>query len=104
MGEQDRQGEIHRADPAYRRQMQAVLAATVVLGVAGIIGLEWLLHRVASQGGASAFLAYEAWLNRLLAGLCLLLAVAAGAFALWLHGLARATAAERRWPPASMRT
>jgi hypothetical protein len=104
MAEQERQGEIHRADPAYRRQMQVVLAATVVLGFAGVAGLQVLLHRVAGQGGADAFIAYEAWLNRLLAGLCLLLAVAAGAFALWLHRVARATALERRWPPATMRT
>jgi hypothetical protein len=104
MAEQDRQGEVHRADPAYRRQMQAVLVATLVVGTAAIVALQWWLGRLGANAGGGDLLTYETWLHRLLGGLCLVLAVSAAVFAAWLHGVARETARERRWPPSAMRT
>jgi hypothetical protein len=104
MAEQDRRGEIHRADPAYRRMMQAVLVGTLVVGTAAIVALQWWLGRLGATAGAGDLFAYETWLNRLLGGLCLLLAISAAVFAAWLHAIARDTARERRWPPSAMRT
>ncbi len=104
MGNEDRQGEFHKADPAYRRQMMVVLAVVVVLGVAALIGLQIWLAKLGARAGAGDLLSYESWLNRLLAGLCLLLAASAAGFGLWLMRTAQATRLERRWPPTSMRT
>lgn len=104
MVQRDPPGEVHRADPAYRRQMQVVLAATVVLGVAALVALQWWLSRLGSRVQAGELLTYNAWLQRLLAGVCAVFAVAAGAFAQWLFRTARETALERRWPPSAMRT
>ena len=98
MGEGDRQGEVHRADPVYRRQMQAVLVATLVVGIAGVVALQWWLRRLGAHAGVGDLYTYELWLHRLLAGVCLVLAAAAVAFAQWLYRTARATAQERRWP------
>jgi hypothetical protein len=43
-------------------------------------------------------------MNRLLAGLCLLLGVGMAVFGLWLQRMARQTRLERRWPPSAMKT
>lgn len=104
MRNQVKQGEFHRADPAYRRQMQIVLALTVVFGAAALAALHWWLGRLGAQAGAGDLEIYETWLHRLLAGLCLVLAAAAAGFGQWLYRTARATGKERRWPPTAMRT
>jgi hypothetical protein len=104
MRDQDRQGEFHRADPGYRRQMQIALALTIVVGAVALLGLQWWLRKLGAHAGAGDLDNYETWLHRLLAGLCLVLAAAAAGFGLWLYRTARDTARERRWPPSSMRT
>ncbi len=104
MGNEDRQGEFHKADPAYRRQMMVVLAIVVVIGAAALVGLQLWLAKLGARASAGDLLGYEAWLNRLLAGLCLLLAACAAGFGFWLRRTAQATRLERRWPPSSMRT
>lgn len=104
MQDQDRQGEFHRADPAYRRQMQVVLLLTVVAGALALVALQWWLRRLGAHAGTGDLANYEMWLHRLLAGLCLVLAAASAGFAQWLYRTARATAQERRWPPSTMRT
>ena len=98
------QGEFHRADPAYRRQMQVMLLVVVAIGALALVGLQLWLRRLGAGAGHGDLFTYQAWLNRLLAGLALLLAIAAAGFAQWLHRMARAAADERRWPPSTMRT
>lgn len=97
-------GEFHRADPAYRRQMQVWLGITIVLGVLLLVGLQWWLRKISAHAGSGDLFFYQAWLHRLLAGLCLVLGAAAAGFAQWLFRMALASSAERRWPPNSMRT
>lgn len=97
-------GELHRADPAYRRQMQAWLAITVVLGVLLLVGLQWWLGKISANSASGDLYFYQTWLHRLLAGLCLMLGAASAGFAQWLYRMALASSAERRWPPTSMRT
>ncbi len=97
-------GEFHRADPAYRRQMQIWLAISVLVGVAALVALQWWLSKLGSTARVGELFSYQEWLNRLLAGLCLLLGASAAGFAQWIYRMAVASAAERRWPPASMRT
>ena len=97
-------GEFHRADPAYRRQMQLLLLITVVIGVIVLVGLQWWLGRLGSSARMGDLFVYEAWLHRLLGGLCLMLGAAAGGFSWWMHRMAEASRIERRWPPSSMRT
>ena len=97
-------GEFHRADPAYRRQMQIWLAITVIVGVAALAALQWWLSKLGSTARVGELYSYQQWLNRLLAGLCLLLGASAAGFAQWVYRMALASAAERRWPPSSMRT
>ena len=104
MSEQRNNGEYHRADPAYRRQMQIFLVLTVVAGALALLGLHAWLGRLAASASQGDLLAYQAWLNRLLAGLCIVLGVTAAGFAQWMYRMALATKAERRWPPSSMRT
>ena len=104
MRDQDRQGEFHRADPAYRRQMQVALLLTVLVGAAALVALQWWLARLGAHAGSGDLTNYETWLHRLLAGLCVVLAAASAGFEQWLYRTARATAQERRWPPATMRT
>jgi CHASE1-domain containing sensor protein len=48
--------------------------------------------------------AYQRWMDRLLAGLCLLLGIGMAGFGLWLQRMARQTRLERRWPPSAMKT
>lgn len=104
MSERQNSGEYHRADPAYRRQMQVYLAVTIVVGLAALVALQLWLGRLAASNALGDLSAYQAWLNRLLAGLCLLFAVTAAGFALWMFRITQASKAERRWPPSSMRT
>jgi hypothetical protein len=104
MSEARDNGTIHRADPQYRRRMQMWLVVCSIAGAILLACLVWWLSQltqVMSQGDVDA---YQRWLQRLMAGICLLLAAAAAGFAFWLQRLARATKAERRWPPASMPT
>ena len=104
MGNEDRQGEFHKADPAYRRQMMVVLAIVVVIGALALFGLQLWLAKLGARASAGDVVGYEMWLNRLLGGLCLLLAATAAGFGYWLMRTAGATGLERRWPPSSMRT
>jgi hypothetical protein len=97
-------GEFHRADPVYRRQMQVFLAVTAVAGILGVVGLQWWLRKLGTHAQAGDLLTYQAWLHRLLGALCLLLDTAAGGFALWLRRIAADSRRERRWPPSNMRT
>ena len=46
----------------------------------------------------------QVWLQRVLAGICLLLAAGSGGFATWMYRVAKQTRLERRWPPSQMRT
>ena len=104
MSEQRQNGEYHRADPVYRRQMQVVLALTTVVGIAALAALHLWLRKLGATAGSGDLFTYANWLNRLLGGLCLVLGVTAAGFALWMHRIATASNAERRWPPSSMRT
>lgn len=104
MSEQRNNGEFHRADPVYRRQMLVFLALTVVVGVLGLVALQWWLRKLGASATAGDLTVYQSWLNRLLAGLCLLLGVSAAGFAQWLYRMGNASKQERRWPPSSMRT
>jgi hypothetical protein len=97
-------GEFHRADPAYRRQMQVFLILTTVVGIAALVALQFWLRKLGANAKFGDLGNYEAWLSRLLAGLCLVLGTAAAGFAVWLFRMAQATRSERRWPPSSMRT
>jgi hypothetical protein len=104
MSEARDNGTIQRADPQYRRRMLRWLVVCSIAGAILLAGLVWWLSQltqVMSQGDVDA---YQRWLQRLMTGICLLLAAAAAGFAFWLQRLARATKAERRWPPASMPT
>src|SRR5687768_3562640 len=104
MSDPTRNGEFHRADPAYRRQMKVVLALTVVVGLVAVVALHFWLAELATRVSSGGLFGYEAWLHRLLAGLCLVLAATAAGFAQWLYRMATASKGERRWPPSSMRT
>ena len=97
-------GEYHRADPAYRRRMQRLLAITVALGLAVLAALHYWLGRLGALIAAGDLFGYERSLHQVLGATCILLGFAAAAFALWLFRLANATRAERRWPPSNMRT
>ena len=97
-------GEFHRADPAYRRLMLLLLVLTAVIGVIVLVALQWWLGRLGSSSTMGDLFVYETWLHRLLGGLCLILGAASAGFAWWMHRIAEASRAERRWPPSSMRT
>ena len=97
-------GEFHRADPAYRRQMQVFLGLTVVVGAVALVGLQLWLKQLGAGAQSGDLFVYEIWLHRLLGALCLLLGITAAGFAVWLRGMALASRSERRWPPSSMRT
>ena len=104
MAQSGNNGEFHRADPAYRRQMQVWLVLTTVLGLLLLLGLQWWLRKLGANAGTGDLSFYQAWLHRLLAGLCLMLGAASAGFSQWLYRMALASSAERRWPPNSMRT
>ena len=97
-------GEIHRADPAYRRQMLAWLAVTVLAGAIGLFALYgWLAELHAHAIGDDPF-RVERWLRRLIAGFSLLLAAASGGFGVWLWRVAQQARQQKRWPPLGLRT
>ena len=103
MKEQRNNGEFHRADPAWRRRMQWLLAVIALLGLAGVAGLHlWLSNPRGFSGGDPT--AYENSLYRVMGGICIGFGVVAAGFSTWLFRIAAASRAERRWPPSSMRT
>jgi hypothetical protein len=102
--DQRNNGELHRADPAYRRFMQIVLVVTVVAGIALLAALHFWLQRMGARIAAGDLFGYERSLHQVLGGLCIALGFASAVFALWLYRLAARTRAERRWPPSAMRT
>lgn len=104
MSQPRQEGEIHRADPAYRRQMWAWFAFTVVAGALVLFALDRWLDTLRAGMAADQGRDFALWLHRLFAGLCVLFAIAAVAFGTWLRRLAAATQRERRWPPSTMRT
>jgi hypothetical protein len=91
-------GEIHKADPAYRRLMWRWFAVGIVGGVIALVSLEFWME------GMRASASFHAWLQRVFAGVCLLFAALAAGSGTWLRAIAAATARDRRWPPAAMRT
>ncbi|HEX5755744.1 MAG TPA: hypothetical protein VFY12_05270 [Arenimonas sp.] len=103
MDESSRQ-EVHRADPALRRQMLVWLAVCVIVGGAGLWGLQAWLDELARTVGNEQPAMLETWLRRMLAGASLLVASGCGGLALWLHNLSESTETERRWPPVALRT
>ena len=104
MNQPRQEGEIHRADPAHRRQMWMWFAATVVAGALALFALQYWLGTLREGAGTDGGVAFGQWLHRLLAGVCVLIALAAIAFGTWLRRLAEATRRDRRWPPIAMRT
>jgi len=100
MTDQRNSGEYHKADPGWRRRMQAVLVALVVAGI-GLLGfLQWWQARIARTGADGMVRALHSGLGVL----CIALGLVAAAFCAWLFRIAAATRAERRWPPSNMRT
>ena len=97
-------GEYHKADPAYRRRMQWLLAAVVVFGIAGLVLLQAWLKSMGARMEQGDLFGFERSLHQVLGVLCIVLGVTGAAFAVWLFKLAAATRAERRWPPSNMRT
>lgn len=96
-------GEIHRADPGYRRQMLVWLVVAILAGGIGLYALvRWLDELRNSTGQDPRELGI--WLQRLMAGLCLLLAAGCAGLAHWLHQVAVRTFAEKRWPPKDLQT
>jgi hypothetical protein len=104
MNQPRQEGEIHRADPAYRRQMWTWFALTVVAGAIALFALDRWLDGLREGMAVDQGVRFEQGLHRLLAGVCLLFAAAATGFGLWLRRIAEATRRDRRWPPAAMRT
>ena len=104
MNQPRQEGEIHRADPAYRRQMWAWFAFTVVAGAVALFALDRWLDALRAGMAADQGQDFGLWLHRLIAGLCVAFALAAVGFGAWLRRLATATQRERRWPPSAMRT
>jgi hypothetical protein len=97
-------GDFHRADPGYRRQMQFFLVLTLVLGIVVLVALQLWLRKLGANARFGDLASYQSWLHWLLAGLCVVLGTAAAGFSLWLYRMAQASRVERRWPPSSMRT
>jgi hypothetical protein len=98
------EGEIHRADPAYRRWMWGCFTFAVVAGALALVALQYWLGTLRAGMAADGGQAFDLWLHRLLAGLCVLIALAAIGFGAWLRRIAEATRRDRRWPPNTMRT
>jgi hypothetical protein len=104
MTESRHSGEYHHADPAYRKLMMVWLAMSVIIGAAFLFALQlWLGHLSATVGATDPDRLLVS-LQRLLAGICLLLAAATGGLAAWIYRVAKQTRLERRWPPIAMRT
>ena len=104
MSQPRQEGEIHRADPAYRRQMWGWFFFTVAAGAVLLFALDRWLETLRAGMASDQGYALSLWLQRLTAGLCVLFATTAVAFGAWLRRLATATQRERRWPPSAMRT
>ena len=104
MSQATENGDIHHADPAYRRSMRAWLMASIVGGAALLVVLNVWLNRLYSTLARADLVSYQVWMNRLLAGMCLLLGIGMAVFGIWLQGMARQSRRERRWPPRSMKT
>jgi hypothetical protein len=104
MSQPRQEGEIHRADPAYRRQMWGWFFFTVAAGAVVLFALDRWLDALRAGAAIDQGYALSLWLQRLTAGLCALFATAAVAFGIWLRRLAAATQRDRRWPPNAMRT
>jgi hypothetical protein len=104
MSQPRQEGEIHRADPALKRQMRIWLAVTAIGGLVLLVALDRWLDSLRSGAGADQGYNLYVWLQRLTAGLCVLFATMAVAFGVWLRRLADQTRKERRWPPSAMRT
>jgi hypothetical protein len=104
MSQPRQEGEFHRADPAYKRLVWVWFAFTVVVGAIALFLLERWLAGLRTGMAVDQGVRLETWLHRILAGVCLLLAVAATGFGLWLRRIADATRRDRRWPPVAMRT
>ncbi len=93
--------EVHRADPALRRQLLLALVVSVLVGALALWGLQqWLEHLARTQNPDQLTL----WLRRLMGGACLLVAGSLGAGGFWLQGLADDCESEGRWPPRELRT
>ena len=104
MDQPQQPGEIHRADPAYRRQMWTWFAQALVSGAIALFALNAWLDALRADMSLDRGLAFQSSLQRVLAGVCLLLAALAIGFGLWLRRIGEATRQERRWPPSAMRT
>jgi hypothetical protein len=104
MNQPRQEGEIHRADPALKRQMRVWLAVTAIAGVVLLYALDRWLDSLRTNSGADQGYHLYLWLQRLTAGVCVLFATMAVAFGVWLRRLAGVTSRERRWPPSAMRT
>jgi hypothetical protein len=104
MSQPRQEGEIHRADPALKRQMRIWLAVTAIAGVVLLVALDRWLDSLRSGAVADQGYNLYLWLQRLTAGLCVLFATMSVAFGVWLRRLADVTSRERRWPPSAMRT
>ena len=97
-------GRLHRADPAHRRRMQALLIVAILIGAAVLVALNLWLRQLDHGVAPTDIDAYHRWLARILAGICVLLALPAAAFGTWLWRLAQATRRDRRWPPVGYRS
>jgi hypothetical protein len=104
MGNPRQEGEIHRADPAYRKQLWGWFAFSVLAGAVLLFALDRWLAGLRAGFTADQGVAFEASVRRVLACVCLLLAALAIAFGAWLQRLAAATRRDRRFPPVAMRT
>jgi cation transport ATPase len=104
MSEQRHSGEYHHADPAYRKQMTILLVVSVVVGAIFLLALQqWLAHLSATLGASDPY-RLQSWLQRILATVCVVLAVSGAGLALWIYRVGKQTRLERRWPPSAMRT
>ncbi len=104
MTEQRHDGEFHKADPVYRRRTQVWLLVVALLGVGAVAALHWWLSLLDARFGAGNLGGHIRALHQALGALCVAFGLVAAALAIWLFRIAAATRAERRWPPASMRT
>ena len=97
-------GEIHRADPTYRRQLQISLAVCVGASLVGLVALHFWLQDLSSSIGHENPGLLELWLRRLISALGLMMSISAAAFAVWLRRIGLQASAGKRWPPADLRT
>lgn len=94
--------QVHRADPAYRRRMLALLALSVVAGAALLAGLQyWLAHL-----GDDALhpLTTLQWLYIVFLGTVVALVLPLALLGLWLLRYADTIERERRYPLPGERT